>query len=261
VGSNPTRRIAMRPTEEIRRVRSLAVAGRNASQIARATGIPRSTVRDWLRPAAKTERPRANLCTKCGHPPHAFDRLPESEYAYLLGMYLGDGVISRHRRDVYRLRIVNDMRYTAITAECAQAMRAVMPTSRVLIQTWVGGARQAEISSYSKAWPCLFPQHGPGLKHTRRIELAWWQETIVDRHPEAFIRGLIHSDGCRVLNRVNGKDYPRYFFTQVSTDIRELFCRSCRQLGIRYTFNKWKEVSVAQANSVAILDAIVGPKS
>jgi hypothetical protein len=42
-------------------------------------------------------------------------------------------------------------------------------------------------------------------------------------HSKAFLRGLIHSDGCRVLNRVNGKDYPRYFFSQVSDDIRRLF--------------------------------------
>ena len=37
-------------------------------------------------------------------------------------------------------------------------------------------------------------------------------ESSVD-HPKEFLRGLIHSDGCRVLNRVNGKGYPRYFFT------------------------------------------------
>ena len=33
-----------------------------------------------------------------------------------------------------------------------------------------------------------------------------------------FIRGLIHSDGCRVTNKVwGGKyEYPRYFFTNHS---------------------------------------------
>ncbi len=219
--------------------------------------MPRSTVRDWIRDG----RAPAQVCPECGHAPHAFDRLPGREYTYLLGIYLGDGVISRAPRGVYTLRISTDMRYPAIIAECIEAMGAVMPSSRVGLQERLGGRCVSEIYSCSKAWPCFFPQHGPGPKHTRRIELAPWQDTIVDRHPEGFLRGLIHADGCRVLNRVNGKDYPRYFFSQVSDDIRELFCRSCRQLGIRYTFNRWKEVSVAQADSVARLDAFVGPKS
>ena len=28
-----------------------------------------------------------------------------------------------------------------------------------------------EVKSYSKHWPCLLPQHGRGMKHTRKIEL------------------------------------------------------------------------------------------
>ena len=65
----------------------------------------------------------------------------------------------------------------------------------------------------------------------------------------------------RVVARVNGKDYPRYFFTQVSDEIRRLFCATCRQLRIRYTRNNWKTVSIARAPSVALLDAFVGPKT
>jgi hypothetical protein len=111
------------------------------------------------------------------------------------------------------------------------------------------------------------PQHGPGRKHERKIELVPWQEAIVEREPEQFIRGLVHSDGCRVMNRVcvNGKDYayPRYFFSQVSKDIQELFCRSLRQLGIDYTFSgrRGRENSIARRESVARLDSFVGRKS
>ena len=79
--------------------------------------------------------------------------------------------------------------------------------------------------------------------------------------PREFLRGLIHSDGCRVLNRVNGKDYPRYFFTQVSDDIRGLFCETCRRLGIHYTQNNWKTISIARSGSVSRLDEFVGPKA
>ena len=133
-----------------------------------------------------------------------------------------------------------------------------MPNNRVLIQKMPYNA--VEIGCYSKAWPLLFPQHGPGPKHTRRIELAPWQEEIVDEFREQFLRGLIHSDGCRVLNRVSGKDYPRYFFTQVSDDIRDLFCATCRRLGIHYTQSNWKTISVARSESVSVLDEFVGPE-
>jgi len=179
--------------------------------------------------------------------------------SYLLGFYLGDGWLSRLPRDVYSLRIVTDERYPGIIAECAAAMQAVMPKNRVSVRQ--ARSRAVEIGCSSKRWPLLFPQHGPGRKHERRIVLEPWQEEIVAAHPREFVRGLIHSDGCRVLNRVNGKDYPRYFFTQVSDDIRRLFCSVLRSLGVEYTWNNWKTVSIARRRSVALLDTFVGPKA
>ena len=95
------------------------------------------------------------------------------------------------------------------------------------------------------------------------LNLPETQETIVDEHPCLFVRGLIHSDGCRVMNRVwNGRyEYPRYFFSQVSTDIMGLFCRACRQLGVEYRFNGPRSVSIARRASVALVDGFVGPKT
>ena len=61
----------------------------------------------------------------------------------------------------------------------------------------------------------------PGKKHERRIELTRWQQELVDLDPRPLVRGLLHSDGCRVLNRVNGTPYPRYHFTNVSADMRK----------------------------------------
>jgi len=152
-----------------------------------------------------------------------------------------------------------DERYQNIVDACCSAMESVMPENGAnVIQL---PSRAVEVRSYSRAWPLFFPQHGPGRKHERKIELAPWQQEIVDRHPRELLRGLIHSDGCRVLNRVNGKDYPRYLFSQVSDDIRRLFCETCDRLGVRYTHNRWKEVSIARAPSVALLDSFIGPKS
>jgi hypothetical protein len=71
------------------------------------------------------------------------------------------------------------------------------------------------------------------VKHQRRIVLEPWQAAIaLDTHPDLFARGLIHSDGSRCVNRVRGANgrpyaYTRYFFTNRSDDIRQLFVEAC----------------------------------
>lgn len=125
---------------------------------------------------------------------------------------------------------------------------------------------------YSKHLHCLFPQHGPGKKHRRPIILEPWQQAVVDAHPWDFIRGLIHSDGCRITNwttrMVAGErkryEYPRYFFSNKSDDIRKLFTDALDLVGVEWTtlargsdpFN----ISIARKASVALMDTHVGPK-
>ena len=75
------------------------------------------------------------------------------------------------------------------------------------------------------------------------------------------MRGLIHSDGCRILNRVNGTDYPRYHFSNMSSDIRQIFCNACEDYGIRWTTCREELLSVARRRDVARLDMVVGPKT
>jgi hypothetical protein len=121
------------------------------------------------------------------------------------------------------------------------------------------------ITSYWKAWPCLFPQHGPGKKHQRPIVLEPWQRDLVEHDPRGFIRGLIHTDGWRGVNkvRVKGKDYayPRYQFSNRSDDIRRLFTDACDLLGVAWRpWGRW-HISVARRDSVALLDEFVGLKS
>ena len=245
-------------------MRALAREGLNISQIAREVGVSRPTVRTWL--ARRQKRSPQTTCTACGHARHDFDALPAREYSYLLGVYLGDGMISPLKgKRCFRLRIFMDVSYPKIIREVVEAMRATMPSSSPRVQHHLH-KRSVEIYSYSNAWKCLFPQHGPGPKHLRRIELAPWQQAIAEREPEQLIRGLIHSDGCRVTNRVvvAGKEYayPRYFFTQVSKDIQRIFCEALERAGIEYRYaSRGRDVSIARAGSVARLDSFVGPKT
>ena len=63
---------------------------------------------------------------------------------------------------------------------------------------------------YSRHLSCLFPQHGPGKKHERRIVLEAWQQEIVEAAPWAFLRGCIRSDGCVFVNRTGRYEYLSY---------------------------------------------------
>jgi hypothetical protein len=55
--------------------------------------------------------------------------------------------------------------------------------------------------------------------------------------------------------------YVRYFFSNWSADIRQIFIDHCALLGIRVTQSNPRNLSVSHRDSVAILEQIVGPKS
>lgn len=142
-------------------------------------------------------------------------------------------------------------------------MSIVLPASKVCVLSHKR-ERVEEVSSFSKHWPHLFPQHGPGRKHERKIALEPWQQLIVGRYPGRLLRGLIHSDGCRVTNVIRHPKktyaYPRYFFSNRSPDIQGIFCSACDQLGIAWRQDGPWNISVARRNAVAVLDHHVGPK-
>jgi hypothetical protein len=244
-------------------VLSLADQGLNSCEIARRTAVPRRTISNWRRGAVPSQLRSGGSCLRCGGYRFPVPEATNFSYAYLLGLYLGDGCISRHRRGVFRLRVYLDRRYPIIVAECEAAMSIVLPPSRVATVH----SSQAEMDipgSYSRHWPCLLPQHGPGMKHLRPIVLEAWQREILDRYPCRFLRGLIHSDGCRSINTIKHPKrtyrYPRYEFSNRSADIRNLFCEYCDKVGVEWRrMNRWN-ISVARRDSVALMDRHIGPK-
>lgn len=191
-------------------------------------------------------------------------RAPGKAYSYLLGQHLGDGSIAHTHRGVYRLFIACCAAYPDIIEECRRAIQAVLPENRIGQRSKPGAV---DISCYSKHWPCLFPQHGPGRKHHRRIELEPWQAQLaLDLHPDRFLRGLVHSDGCRCINRVTGKNgsryaYVRYMFSNRSADIRQLFVAACERLGVEVRQMNRFALSVVRRDSVARFEEFIGPKS
>ncbi|MET7799891.1 transcriptional regulator [Streptomyces decoyicus] len=248
------------------RALSLVAQGSTLNAVSKQTGISRYAIRSWqtrIEPLShKAECPR---CEQVPRPPKNAEA-----YAYLLGLYLGDGCLSKQpRRRGYALRIACADAWPGLIAACRDAVKAVRPTNSVCVIQREGCVM---VTSYSHHWPCMFPQHGPGKKHERPIVLEPWQQRIVDAHPWEFLRGLIHSDGCRVANwttrTVGGErkryEYPRYFFTNMSTDILRLYTDTLDRVGVEWKptrqSRRAQNISVARKASVALMDRHIGPK-
>jgi hypothetical protein len=253
----------MHPQATVDRVLALSRQGLVDREVARITGVPLQTVRNWRtgrRRAPGAANHREPCCPRCYGTP-----LDERAYAYLFGLYLGDGNLARHRHGVFALSIACADAWPGLITAAKLATREVMPSSSVFGVQRIG---MTEVKSYSKHWPCLFPQHGPGRKHTRKIELAAWQQAIVERYPGDFVRGLIHSDGYRGTNRVrrvladgdHWYEYPRYLFVNTSQDILKLCGAALDQLEVQWRYARPNMISVAKRDAVARLDWFVGPK-
>jgi Homeodomain-like domain-containing protein len=245
-----------------RRIRAQALkliaSGMSQNAASKQLGVSRAAIRDWLRdPTPKVTGRTAVPDVKA---------LDPWAYAHLLGLYLGDGHIAAMRRGVHQLRITCDDKYPRIIAEASLSTHRVRPLARVFLNPQVGCTN---VCSYWKHWPTVLPQHGPGPKHRRRIALEPWQRDIVEIEPGRFLRGLFHSDGCRVMNwtvqTVAGKpkryEYPRYHFSNESKDIIGICTWALDLVGIPWRLPRRNVVSVARREGIAAMDSFVGPKT
>lgn len=162
------------------------------------------------------------------------------------------------------LRLTLDVKYPSIILEAREAIREARGSHERPPVRKDHRCECVHIASYWRSWKCYLPQHGPGRKHSRKIGLTDWQWRIVERHPEPFLRGLIHTDGWRGVNKVHAKGkgyvYPRYQFSNRSDDIRNLFTDVCDLVGVEWRpWGRW-HISVARKDSVAKLDTFIGLK-
>jgi hypothetical protein len=242
------------------RQRALALLrhGASVSEVSRALGVSRSTIRDWRQ---HTDRSiRRGACPRCEDA-----RLEGEAYAALLGFYLGDGCISPLAR-YYALRVSCDAQYPAIVADVTKVLIQVRPGMTAF---HVRGPGTIVVQAHWKHWPCLFPQHGPGRKHERPIVLERWQVEVVEQHPAAFLRGLFHSDGCRANNWtrkiIAGEpkryEYPRWQFSNNSDDIRRLCCWALDLVDVAWRRSNATTISVSRRADVSRLDELIGLKA
>src|SRR5512135_2985564 len=117
---------AMHPQATVDIALRLSTIGILDKENALICGVSVAAIRHWRAGRRRTASGKASVrritCPRC----HA-RRMDESSYAYLLGLYLGDGHIARAPRDVYVLAIACSDDWPGLMAAARQAMAAVMP--------------------------------------------------------------------------------------------------------------------------------------
>jgi hypothetical protein len=238
------------------RALELVAAGVNDCEVGRRLGVARTTVRHW-RWAQERDAPRRELCWRCWRPTRRV-ALTAAGYAELLGLYLGDGHISPMPRSE-RLRLSLDARYPTIIAEAEALLRQTFPQCRVGRVVADGGSTVV-LWIYHGHLSCLFPQHGPGKKHERVMELEAWQRDLVRAAPWAFLRGCIRSDGCSFVNRTGRYAYLSFEFRNWSAGILTMFASTCSDVGL-HPRQYPDRVRLCRRGDVAELLTHVGLKS
>ncbi len=184
--------------------------------------------------------------------------LAQGDYAELLGLYLGDGHISRVGR-TSALRISLDRGHPNIDRDTLALLRRGFSGNRV--QRLIADRGNTVVQKvYHCHLTCLFPQAGPGRKQDRPIVLEPWQQAIVDLEPWRLLRGLIRSDGCVFVNRTGPYEYLSYDFTNHSQDILDLFSRTCDHVAVEHRRYPVR-IRVYRRAAVGLLLHHVGVKS
>jgi hypothetical protein len=236
---------------------ALVRQGLSLNQVSARTGISRAAIRVWR--DGETRPSATSGCWRCGDLP-----LPRA-YSALLGFYLGDGCLSMSR-SVHALRVSCDATYPGIIDDVVRLVEEVHVDGKACL---VRAPGVIVVQNAWKHWPCLFPQHGPGRKHTRELGMADWQWEVVRRHPADFLRGLFHSDGSRsrnwtqrlVAGELKRYDYPRWQFTNYSAEIRGWCCDALDLVDVPWRQSNHKTISVSTRAGVARLDELIGLKA
>jgi hypothetical protein len=214
-------------------------------------------VRDWRTGAGRLPDGIGARCPRCWHRarPIAF---ATGDYAEFFGLYLGDGCISIHAR-TQQLRISLDSHYPLVVRDCRSLLERCFVWNKTG-QVAADGGSTTVVHVYSRHLTCLFPQHGPGKKHDRRLLLEPWQQALVDGSPWSFLKGCIRSDGCVFVNRTGPYEYVSYDFSNLSADLLGIFADTCRAVGLRPRVYE-KRVRLYRRDDVALLLENVGTKT
>lgn len=207
---------------EVKHILELFKSGYSQNKIYKVLGVDRGTIRQIINdPEGYLQKASIDF---------DLSSIDKKSYAFILGVYLGDGCISKtHKADIFRLRIALDIKYQNLNNEIITELKKIFPNNKVNYMR-VGETNGCVISLYSTNLLKLFPQHDIGKKHERQIVIEDWQNHIINEYNEDFLKGLIYTDGSFYYS---GKsEYCN--FTNKSKDIIELCSNAMNKLNINH---------------------------
>lgn len=224
-------------------------------------GIRRPSIQRWRHEYKKFSENFLSNVGRQGKPKPVINKkeIPSKSYAYLLGMYLGDGHITQGKGKKHAILVItqnldDDIAINDIKRHMANIFSYVTP---YVHKKKNANACDIRIGCNQNVLP-LFPQHGRGAKHKRKIELTNWQKDHIRKEPWAFIKGLLHSDGSKFYNKCN-KTWT-WEFKNKSQDIIDIFKWACDLVDLYYTYGKKGSVCFYKKEYVSILNEKVGEK-
>lgn len=173
-----------------------------------------NSVRVRVPPAAPIEKEKAGLL------------------AYIVGVSLGDGNLSRPNGRTTRLRITCDNKYPRLGKQIQEALKMLLPTNRVSIIKRTD-SRCFDISVYSNKLDEWLPWRvGHGSKIVQQATIPnWIQSNPI--YAKACLRGLIQTDGCIYTDR----GYKMVNFTNNNQLLAEDFKSLVIDLGFKPSHN------------------------
>ena len=209
-----------------------------------------------LLPSCRADPPDPGYCVD--------PRSLEADYVYLLGLYLGDGMLTRMPgKAVWKLRIFQDSKVRGAASRQAnmrcRSSRDVRAASSPKIGcVEIALALEALDLRVSPAWAGAEASTADSIG-----AVAGATSYLISRASSSKVS--CESDGCRITNLalVRGKryEYPRYFFSQSRPSISRICSmRGCDLIGVDYRQAGPRNISVARRASVAVLDEFIGPK-
>lgn len=261
------------------KVMELYSTGSKIHEIIELTGLSRNCISGWVRKVSGkryVELDRSGYGAKMASGydpieylvklnPHIHNELRYELYSYILGMYLGDGTITKYPR-TKRLVISLDVKYPKLVDDVAESISILMGKNPTLINgTNNGKPSYVNVAIYNCNLGILFPHEGSGPKHLRKIQLSKWQLDIIDHR--ALLRGLIMSDGSFCIRRSTNREL--YNFTNCSDDISDIVKDCLTKFNI--TFNhrivnntnsssRVNRIEISHRSSVEKLKELIGTK-
>lgn len=242
--------------------------GYKISEIAKQTGINRSSISNWKQRSGriKIETKETNEIKEDKFFSNFIESLTPNkklDYSYILGVYLGDGCIYKHKDKNYRtLTITSDKKYADLndyTIQCFTRFFGKAP--RVVDRTLYGRGNAIDIIYSHKHLDLVFPHCGRGHKHDRKIELSPWQESIID--PVQLLRGLFMSDGSFYIDSQCNK--MKIGFSNKSKDIISIAEKYLDIVDVYYRTNTSKSgmyrLNITKKNDVEKMVNMMGTKT